>query len=85
MTVTAIMFLGYCAGNIAGPQFFKAKEAPRYATGFLTLMICFGISMIVPLLLRGYLMWKNKANVRVRAAQDDVVETATAFTQDSKD
>jgi MFS transporter, ACS family, allantoate permease len=29
-TVSAIMFVGYCAGNIAGPQVFLSKEAPRY-------------------------------------------------------
>jgi MFS transporter, ACS family, allantoate permease len=29
-TVTAILFMGYCAGNIAGPQIFFAREAPGY-------------------------------------------------------
>ncbi len=29
MTVTAIVFVTYCAGNIAGPQTFKASEAKR--------------------------------------------------------
>lgn len=29
-TVNAIFFIGYCAGNIGGPQLFIAKEAPTY-------------------------------------------------------
>lgn len=29
-TVNAMLFIAYCAGNIAGPQFFKASEAPSY-------------------------------------------------------
>lgn len=29
-TVNAVFFLGYCAGNIAGPQFFIPTEAPKY-------------------------------------------------------
>jgi hypothetical protein len=29
-TVNAVFFIGYCAGNIAGPQFFVAAEAPNY-------------------------------------------------------
>ena len=29
-TVAAILFMGYCAGNIGGPMVFKAQEAPHY-------------------------------------------------------
>jgi hypothetical protein len=29
-TVMAMIFLGYCAGNLAGPQFFISEEAPNY-------------------------------------------------------
>jgi MFS transporter, ACS family, allantoate permease len=29
-TTSCILFIGYCVGNIAGPQFFLAKEAPHY-------------------------------------------------------
>jgi MFS family permease len=28
--VGATIFIGYCVGNIAGPQFFLASEEPRY-------------------------------------------------------
>jgi hypothetical protein len=29
-TVMALIFLGYCAGNLSGPQFFISTEAPNY-------------------------------------------------------
>jgi branched-subunit amino acid transport protein AzlD len=29
-TVSAIMFVAYCLGNICGPQFYLTREAPRY-------------------------------------------------------
>jgi len=29
-TVNAMLFAAYCAGNIAGPQFYKTAEAPSY-------------------------------------------------------
>ena len=29
-TVNAIFFIGYCVGNVAGPQFFRPLEAPLY-------------------------------------------------------
>ncbi len=29
-TIMAMVFVAYCVGNIAGPQFFLAREAPHY-------------------------------------------------------
>jgi ACS family allantoate permease-like MFS transporter len=29
-TVAALYLIGYCAGNIIGPQTFRPKDAPRY-------------------------------------------------------
>lgn len=37
-TVTAILFIGYCVGNIAGPQLFKTNEAPKYLVRDLSLI-----------------------------------------------
>ncbi|EXJ73474.1 uncharacterized protein A1O5_03235 [Cladophialophora psammophila CBS 110553] len=30
---SATLFVAYCVGNIAGPQFFQSSQAPRYPTG----------------------------------------------------
>lgn len=64
MTVTAMLFLGYCAGNISGPQFFLSSEAPTYNTAFRTIMICYALAVILALSLRFYLQWTNARRTR---------------------
>lgn len=59
-TVNAMIFIGYCTGNIIGPQLFVAKEAPRYPSAFLSMIICFTIALLLSLVLRFYLIWENK-------------------------
>ncbi|KGO77856.1 Major facilitator superfamily domain, general substrate transporter [Penicillium italicum] len=65
MTVTAMLFLAYCAGNISGPQFFLSKEAPSYNTAFRTIMICYALSVVLALVLRFYLQWINARRTRL--------------------
>lgn len=36
-TVSAMMFIGYCVGNIIGPQFFYASQAPKYPVSICSL------------------------------------------------
>lgn len=60
MTVSALLFIAYCTGNIAGPQFFKASEAPTYNTAFRTIMICYALVVLLVLCMRFYLQWMNK-------------------------
>ena len=31
----AILFIGYCVGNVLGPQTFRAKEAPLYPSAYI--------------------------------------------------
>lgn len=33
------MFVAYCVGNIAGPQFFLAREKPKYQVGHLLFLL----------------------------------------------
>ncbi|KAK3374248.1 major facilitator superfamily domain-containing protein [Lasiosphaeria ovina] len=72
MTVTALLFVAYCAGNIAGPQFFRSSEAPLYATAFRTIMVCYALVVGLALGLRVYLKW---ANAR-RAGEEGFVGSA---------
>lgn len=39
MTVSAVIFIIYCAGNIAGPQTFKSTEAKRWAAYVLPVIL----------------------------------------------
>lgn len=63
-TMTAMMFIAYCAGNIAGPQFFKTKEAPVYATAFRAILICYVLAAVLAGSLRFYLTWVNNRRDR---------------------
>ncbi|KAH6706305.1 allantoate permease [Leptodontidium sp. MPI-SDFR-AT-0119] len=65
MTVTAIIFLTYCAGNISGPQTFKTSEkAAGYPTAFKAILTCYGLVVFVSLGLRFYLTFVNKRRDR---------------------
>lgn len=66
MTVTAVVFLTYCAGNISGPQTFKSSEAKQgYPTAFKAILICYGLVILISLGLRFYLIFVNKRRDRV--------------------
>ncbi|OAX81818.1 hypothetical protein ACJ72_03841 [Emergomyces africanus] len=60
LTMTAILFIAYCAGNIAGPQFFISSEAPHYPTAFRAILICYVLVVAASLTLRFYLQWMNR-------------------------
>ncbi|KAF3041994.1 hypothetical protein E8E11_002249 [Didymella keratinophila] len=59
MTMTALLFIAYCAGNIAGPQFFRAGEAPHYNTAFRAILVCYCLVVGLAVILRCYLQWVN--------------------------
>ncbi|KAF1962405.1 MFS general substrate transporter [Byssothecium circinans] len=60
MTMTALIFIAYCAGNVAGPQLFKESEAPHYWTAFRAIMICYALVVLLSITLRLYLQFINK-------------------------
>ncbi|CAM1502699.1 Fc.00g074750.m01.CDS01 [Cosmosporella sp. VM-42] len=64
MTMTAMLFLAYCGGNIAGPHFFRKNEDPTYETAFKTIMICYSLAICFALGLRVYLQWFNAKRTR---------------------
>jgi hypothetical protein len=75
------LFIAYCLGNIIGPQLFMAKESPVYQTGFLSIMICYGIGICACFTLRFYLIWLNEKRERLGegdACRDDG-DVANAF------
>ncbi|KAI1346708.1 major facilitator superfamily domain-containing protein [Xylaria sp. FL0043] len=60
MTMTALLFIAYCAGNIAGPQLFIDAEAPTYDTAFRAILVCYSLVVGFSLLLRAYLGFVNR-------------------------
>ncbi len=76
ITVTFVLFVGYCAGSIAAPQFFKAaEEAAGYPTGIKSMLSCICLLAVLPLVLRGLYMWENARRDR-EAANGEVQEAA---------
>jgi hypothetical protein len=65
MTITAMLFLAYCAGNLAGPHFFRDSEAPKYPSAFQTIMICYALAICLAIAHRVYLQWMNAKRIRV--------------------
>lgn len=57
---SSILFVGYSAGFIIGPQFFFGSEAPQYPTGFKTMIITFAIACLAPGLYYLFVKWANK-------------------------
>ncbi|KAE8414608.1 major facilitator superfamily domain-containing protein [Aspergillus pseudocaelatus] len=46
-TVSAMMFIAYCTGNIIGPFLFFAREAPVYKSGFIAMMVCLAVATVL--------------------------------------
>jgi MFS transporter, ACS family, allantoate permease len=91
--VSAVLFLAYCAGNIAGPQAFLAKEAPYYRTGCEVYIICLCLGILTILCLRQYMDWENKRRDRVQGVvieaepkhKEKTVEELPSFGLDQTD
>ncbi|KAL4816222.1 major facilitator superfamily domain-containing protein [Aspergillus spinulosporus] len=84
-TVNALIFIGYCAGNVAGPHLFFDDEAPSYPSGFLAMLICFGVSLALALGLRYYLIWENRRRDRLGHIDTDSLEELDAAVLDKTD
>ncbi|KAK5027863.1 hypothetical protein LTS07_006738 [Exophiala sideris] len=59
-TVNGMLFLGFCAGYIIGPQTFLAREAPGYKTAFDVMIACFVLNIVIILTMRQIMAAWNK-------------------------
>ncbi|EED14772.1 allantoate permease, putative [Talaromyces stipitatus ATCC 10500] len=73
-TVSAMLFIAYCVGNIVGPQFYLASEEPTYDTGMRSAIagICLGILSLVGLYV--YYSWENRRRDRVYGSPETLTE-----------
>ncbi|KAL4806816.1 major facilitator superfamily domain-containing protein [Aspergillus unguis] len=72
---SAMLFIGYCIGNIAGPQFFYESEEPNYPTGMTAAVsgLSFGVFFLILLLI--YYAYENKRRDRVYGPPEHFTET----------
>ena len=64
-TVSMMMFIGYCVGNIVGPQFFYTYESPHYKTGITSSLIGFCLGVFFLFCLGAWYLFENKRRDRV--------------------
>lgn len=66
---TALLFIAYCAGNIAGPQMFKSSEAPHYNTAFRAILVCYCLVVGLAVALRLYLQYMNARREKIEGVK----------------
>ncbi|EXJ53569.1 uncharacterized protein A1O5_13241 [Cladophialophora psammophila CBS 110553] len=67
LLVAAILFTGYCVGNIIGPQTFKSSEAPRYHSAYVEMLVGYTIKLVAIIVLYVYMFAENKRRDREAA------------------
>jgi len=70
-TVTTLFFIGYCAGNICGPQTFKGSEAPNYHSAKATLLASYIIGTLCILGLFFLYRFRNSSRDEKKQALGD--------------
>lgn len=71
VVVNAVLFLGYCVGNIAGPFFYKTSQAPRYPLGMGSLIFSHLMEIILAIVLGFLLHFENKRRDSLQAERND--------------
>ncbi|KAK7922962.1 major facilitator superfamily domain-containing protein [Apiospora marii] len=67
-TVAAMYLIGYCVGNIIGPQVFRDKDAPQYRPAEITIVVCYAVSLVDLLFIYLWCKRENKKKAVIRAA-----------------
>lgn len=60
----SLVTIGYAAGNLIGPQTFRANQAPKYTGGVVTMLISYCICIVLMLLYWAIVTWENKQKDR---------------------
>ncbi|KAJ6172192.1 MFS transporter ACS family allantoate permease [Penicillium chermesinum] len=79
VTVNSIIMIGYCVGNIAGPQFWKTEQAPRYGLGVGSCLVSFVILIVLVLIMRIYLHVLNKRRQSDQPMSEAAIENVEFF------
>lgn len=66
-TVAALFLIGYCVGNIIGPQVFQDKDAPGYKPAKIVILVCDAVSLLDLFLIYWWCRRQNKKKAEARA------------------
>lgn len=64
----AAIFVGYCVGNIIGPQTFRESEAPLYQSAYIAIVVGYSVKTTLVMVLYAYMWTANKRRDREAAA-----------------
>ncbi|KAJ5534034.1 hypothetical protein N7527_000288 [Penicillium freii] len=83
VVTNAVLFLGYCTGNIAGPFFYKTEQSPTYPLGIWSMIVSHLIEAVLISILGLLLRWENQKRDRIQSQMEGGLEgrdlDATAF------
>ncbi|KAA8652350.1 allantoate permease family MFS transporter [Aspergillus tanneri] len=66
-TVAAFYLIGYCVGNIIGPQIFLPGDAPRYVPAEIAIVVCWGVCLFLLVFIWWWYRKENTKKERIRA------------------
>jgi hypothetical protein len=66
VVTNAMIFLGVCVGNIAGPFFYKSEQAPGYSMGIWSMIVANLVEIALIIVLGFALAWENRRRDRVQ-------------------
>lgn len=66
VVTNAMIFIGVCAGNIAGPFFYKEAQALRYPLGIWSMIVSHFVEILLVIVLRTALAWENRRRDRLQ-------------------
>ncbi|KAF4447338.1 hypothetical protein F53441_9135 [Fusarium austroafricanum] len=76
------LYIGYCLGNFVGPLCFKKGDAPRFAPGFIIVVVTSIVAGLLAIVYRFMCMWTNKKRDKAgtvegfdHAYEDDLTDT----------
>ncbi|KAI0011424.1 major facilitator superfamily domain-containing protein [Xylariaceae sp. FL0662B] len=72
----AILFTGYCVGNIIGPQTFLDSEAPYYSSAYIAMLVGYSVKLLSIITLYVYMWRVNKARDALGPADEKVAMEA---------
>ncbi|KAJ4473483.1 MFS general substrate transporter [Lentinula lateritia] len=70
VVASSLVFIAWATGNAAGPQVFRANDAPRYVKAFIVHIVIYGIQLVVIGLLRLHLMRRNQSKRLAQSLQE---------------
>lgn len=66
VVTNAMIFLGVCVGNIAGPFFYKSEQAPGYSLGIWSMIVANLVEIALMIVLGFALAWENRRRDRAQ-------------------